>query len=277
MRIDYQKYKLINNITNTKIVHISDIHFSNKYKIKRLEIIKNKIKKINPNYICITGDLIDTYDVTKKDNFKYFINWIKEISQIARLIIIQGNHEYIKKSTGKLEMITNIKWLKNLENDNIKILDNEIYTENNISFIGYEPGPEYYFKYKEKDQTKSNIKLSKIISNLNNNYNILLTHAPSTIINKKNYKKINNIEKVNLILSGHTHGGLMPSFIPGNLGLISPTRKLFPRKARGKIKINNTTLIINTGTMKLSEKSGITKYNDIFGMNIIEIDIFTKK
>ena len=44
MRIQYKKYNIENtkNI-NTKIVHISDIHFAHKYNNKRLEMIKNKI------------------------------------------------------------------------------------------------------------------------------------------------------------------------------------------------------------------------------------------
>ena len=97
MRIEYKKYNITNkkNI-NIKIAHISDIHFAHNYKIKRLEKIKNKLKEIKPHYICITGDLIDIYDVTNDSNFIELKNWLKEISKISKLIISIGNHEYIK-------------------------------------------------------------------------------------------------------------------------------------------------------------------------------------
>ena len=73
MRIEHKIYEITNkkNI-NINIVHISDIHYAYKYKNKRLEIIKEKILTIKPNYICITGDLIDEYNITKEKEFEYF-------------------------------------------------------------------------------------------------------------------------------------------------------------------------------------------------------------
>ena len=44
---------------NKKIVLLSDIHYYNKKDIKKLNKILKKIQSINPDYICISGDLID--------------------------------------------------------------------------------------------------------------------------------------------------------------------------------------------------------------------------
>ena len=273
MRIQYNKYRLENKEIETKIVHISDVHFAHKYKIKRFEMIENKIKKINPNYICITGDTIDTYDEIKDDNFKYLIEFIKNISKIGKVIISIGNHEYVKKDGKSFKKNDDINWLKELKNENIIILDNEIYEENKISFIGYNPDFEYYYQNKETEPKKYNNQLERLIDKTKNNYKILLVHTPMIIFKNDNYKTIKDFNKISLILSGHTHGGMIPSFIPGNTGIISPTRELFPKNVRGIKRIENTTVIISSGIMKLSRKSGITFLNDIYGSNVIEIDI----
>ena len=274
MRIEYKKNKIQNDKNiNIKIVHISDIHFAHNYKTKRLKMISNKIKKINPNYICITGDLIDLYDVTNDTNFVELKNWLKELSQICKIIISIGNHEYIKmteKGFGKTE---NIEWLKRLKSKKIIILDNEIYEENDISFIGYNPDYDYYYKQKEKTPEKYNKKVTELIQNTKTKYKILLLHTPIFLFKNNNYKNIDCFDKINLTLCGHTHGGMIPSFIPGHFGIISPTRELFPKNIRGKIKLKNNTVIISSGIMKLSRKSKLTYLNDIYGSNINEINI----
>ncbi len=274
MRIEYKKYKIKNNKkTNIKIVHISDIHFSHAYKTKRLDMLKNKINEIKPNYICITGDLIDIYDVVNDTNFHEFKRWLNELSKISKIIISIGNHEYIKMTETGYTKTENIDWLKKLKNDNIIILDNDMYNDKNITFIGFNPNYDYYYNKKEKNPEINNIELSKLITKDNKNYKILLLHAPSVVLKNNNYKKIENFKTIDLILSGHTHGGLIPSFIPGNFGIISPCREIFPKRVRGTMNLEKTKIIISSGVMKLSRKSKITCINDIYGSNLNEIII----
>ena len=277
MRIQYEKY-IINKDKNIdiKIVHISDIHFAHKYKIKRLDMIKDKIKTIKPDYICITGDIVDTHDAIYDTNYPKLKQFIKDLSKIGKVIISIGNHEYIKKQKKEYIKTEDIEWLKKLKTDKIIILDNEIYEENDIAFIGYNPDYEYYYTHKEKQPGKHNKKLEELINKTKNNYKILLIHTPTLILRKDNYKNIKKIDKISLILSGHTHGGMIPSFIPGHFGIISPTREIFPKNIRGIKTINKTIIIINSGIMKLSRKSKITSINDIYGSNIIKIDIKPK-
>ena len=277
MRIHYDKYTIYNNKNvNIKIAHISDIHFAHKYNNKRLEMIEDKIKQIKPNYICITGDTIDLYDVVEDTNYPDLKRFLTNLSEIGKVIISIGNHEYIKMLSNGFGKTDNVEWLKKLKTEKIIVLDNEIYEENNISFIGYNPDYEYYYNYKEKEPDKYNKELEKIIENAKNKYKILLLHTPTLLLRKDNYKNIKNIDKVSLTLCGHTHGGMLPSFIPGHFGIISPTRELFPRNIRGIIRKNKNTIIISSGIMKLSRKSKITFLNDIYGSNVIEIDINDK-
>ena len=269
MRIHKTKYKIdTEKNIELKIIQISDIHFADNYKIRRFEKIIKKIKETNPNYICITGDIIDTYEAVKCKQFKYLKQFINDLSKIGKVIISVGNHEYIHAP--------NINWLKKLETDKIKILDNQIYEENNISFIGYNPDYKYYYAYRENETPKYNKELEQLIKQTKNEYRILLLHTPMLILKKDNYKKIKYIDKINLVLSGHTHGGMMPSFMPGHTGIISPTKKLFPKNVRGKINKDNITIIINSGIIKLSKKSKLDILNDIYNSNITEIYIKQK-
>jgi len=278
MHIDYKKYKIENNKNiNIKIAHISDIHYSKKYKNKRLEIVKTQLSKINPDYICITGDLIDIYDITKEKEFDYFINWLIRLTNISKVIISIGNHEYIKQNKYGYTKQEDIEWLKKIENNKLIVLDNEIYKDNNITFFGFNPNSDYYVKNKEKYETKFNIEITKLINKSTTKYNILLLHTPTLILKKQNYKNIKDLNNVDLILCGHTHGGMVPSFTPGNFGIIDPCKRLFPKNIRGKINLKNTTVIISSGITKLSRKSRLTKFNDIYGININEINVISNK
>lgn len=155
------------------------------------------------------------------------------------------------------------------------LLYNSVYSENGVNFIGYNLDYDYYHNH-EKPFYNYNRELSKLISNVNDGYNILLVHTPSIVIKNDNYKNINGIERINLILCGHMHGGLVPSFIPGNFGFVSPRKKLFPRNVRGKVMIGNTLLLISSGIVKLSEKSGLSIFNNFYGYNINVICITRK-
>lgn len=261
MRISNTNYKFDLN-KNNKIVHISDIHYCNDYKLERLEIVFDNIKKIDPNFICITGDLIDSTDIDN-DKIDIFINWLNKLSNICKIIIILGNHDVEHIKNKKREYYINEYFISKLKSlNNTYFLRNEMYEDENIRFLGLEINYSYY-----KD---SNIEIINEINNLinipNDKVNILLVHDPDVI-----FKNKINLEKIDFILCGHTHGGLMPEFIPGHRGLISPKKILFKKNMRGIYDINNTKLIISSGIVKLSKRSHLTKLNDIYSSNIVII------
>ena len=75
-------------------MHISDIHYSGLKDSSRLEKLYNIIKNYKTNYICITGDLIDSNNVVESDiNSKYLIEWIKKLSKLSVILISLGNHD----------------------------------------------------------------------------------------------------------------------------------------------------------------------------------------
>lgn len=262
MRINNKKYEF-KSTENIKIVHISDIHFSDNFNLKNLDLILENIKMQNPDYICITGDLIDKTNI-KNESIEKYIDWLKKLATINKTIVVLGNHdiEYrIKKENKHKEneyFISSLKKIKNLY-----LLRNDIYKDENVTFVGCEIEYEHYI-HKTIDTNKINNLIPDI------KHNIMLIHDPSHILNNKD--KI-NFENLDLILCGHTHGGLAFEFIPGHFGFISPHKKLFPKNMRGLFSISNTKLIISSGITKLSECSGLNKLSNIFSSNIITISL----
>ena len=273
MRMDKKVYDIntYRNV-NVKIVQISDIHFSYNYKLSRLQNVIDKIDDINPDYVCIVGDLIDEYDIVSSAEFSFFVDWLKKLSSKYKVIISLGNHDFIVKKGKKYCEKFDIDWLLNIKDDNMIVLNNAIYSENGINFIGYNPDFKYYYDFKEKNNIKYNNELSNLINNLNG-YNILLLHTPSMITVDDNYKIINGFNLIDLVLCGHTHGGMIPSFFPGSFGIVSPYKSLFPKCVRGKKRYGKADLLISSGIVKLSRKSNLTKLNDIYSYNINVINI----
>ena len=106
------------------------------------------------------------------------------------------------------------------------------------------------------------------------NYNILLSHNPLYVSKEKVYKNVKGYSKLNLILSGHTHNGLLPTFIKTNTVFISPNKRFFVPRARGSFKNDKVDIVITGGVVKLSYVSGIFRFfNFLFPINIDYINI----
>lgn len=82
IKINY--LKLANRPTHT-LVHISDIHY--KGNSSYLWRAVRRINKINPDFVCLTGDIIETEDMLTEA-----MNILCEIH--APLYVVPGNHEY---------------------------------------------------------------------------------------------------------------------------------------------------------------------------------------
>lgn len=265
MRIYNKNYNL--NGVNANIVHISDIHYYNKNDIKNLNKVFDSIKKINPEYICITGDLIDESNINDED---ILISWLVKLSNISKVILSIGNHEfYIDRHKGIYGLNDNLfNKIKNIKN--LYLLDNKNILINNINFIGLTLPVEYYNK--EEDKSKY---IEKYFSNLKVNkkyYNILLCHSPINILNEELLKK----NKIDLILCGHTHGGMVPRLfrpIFKTKGIITPSKKIALKTSYGYLRIYNTDIIITSGVTVVSNMNKFKIFKNLYDMEIVNIKI----
>ncbi len=210
-------------IKNTfKITQISDFHSNSLIDLEKIEI---EIKNFNPDFIVLTGDMIDYKDT----ELRTIIKLLKTVVKVDKPVyFVRGNHETNHILYDDLRKEMERLGINVLENDTRTItVSNEKINLTGLSFMPKSTGHEEGENYRE------------IIEVLDlDYYNILLIHSP------------NNIEALldgqeDLILSGHAHGGQFRLPIIG--AIVAPGQGIFPKYDKGIFKINNSILHIDSG------------------------------
>lgn len=261
------------------IYHMADIHFSINIKQKLFDKIKKQVELDKPNYIFITGDILDTPVIVKnKTKIKELVKFLTDLGEISKVIISLGNHDII--NTKDLSFFNKLNELKN-----IYVLNNSIYKDEYIYVYGNALPSEYYYNVVREesleillDSLKNN---AKLITKLDNKkLNIAMFHSPICILKEE---AITKLQEFDIILSGHMHNGMLPNIISKysktTKGIIAPGKKLFPKICRGKINKFKTSIIITGGITKLSSASGkiISKLNFLYNQSINKIIVTNDK
>lgn len=259
----------VESTVEKRIVLLSDIHYYNKKNISLLKNIQTKVLKINPDFICIPGDFIDERIIYDKE---YLLEFFTNLGMICPVIISLGNHE-AKTRNDDMNKFDN-KLLNSIKSiDNVYLLNNESWICDNIRFTGLTLP---YLAYMERKDSYEYVleTLNKYFSNgqENDKYNIILSHSPYTLL----YESVRNhpfYKSSDLILSGHTHGGLTPKWICCLIkrSLITPLRHLFPKNSYGYLKEEKT--IISSGITKLSHFNPFRILNFLFKGEIVVIEL----
>ncbi|MDO4282239.1 MAG: metallophosphoesterase [Clostridia bacterium] len=225
----YESEKIPSEFNGVKIVHISDLH--SKRFGKNNGVLINKIEKLNPDYIFMTGDIIDK----RENDIKKFIKELKPIFDKYVVYYSIGNHE---RALGYKKYVN---YVKELEKCGVHVLrDDSMYIDShekiNIVGLNFKDNIRYEKNYAGIDRDLTYLRSKSGQVDLNK-FNILLAHDP---LNFELYHKLG----FDLIFSGHVHGGLIRVF---KIGLLSPRRKLFPKYCVGKYVKNESTMFVSTG------------------------------
>lgn len=268
--------KLKKNIT---FIHIGDIHYNETTSAKKLEYIKYAIEDAHPDYIFITGDLLDRPKITKnKEKIKLLVSWLNSLGNIAKVFISLGNHDIILEE--------DYKFFNKLNDiNNIYVLNNQSYEDENVFISGFTLPTNYYYnieKHEDEDALLETLQNNfNLVTNLpKKKYKVALIHSPILLSEKKVIEKL---KEYDLILSGHMHNGLIPrildKIIKNNYGLISPDKRFFAKNTRGKIKTKYYTIIITGGITKLSPSSTkiLSKLNGLYPISINKITVKGEK
>ena len=244
-----------------KIASLSDIHISDLISNEDIDFMIDSIKKEHPNYICILGDIIDYPRIVENEiNRLKCIKLFMGLSKISPIYIVLGNHDYMnydKKDKYK-ENFKEDFWKEIDKIKNIKIINDKKVILKDIIISGYFEKKNIYHK-KEKNaffDDFSNIEELKI--NNNTKPKVLIMHSPEPLDQEKNQTLVNDYD---VVLCGHYHNGCVPSllnkiWIPKNGGIVTPSKRLFPRNVRGIRRINGDTyLIYNGGWTKIANNS----------------------
>ena len=123
-----------------KLVHFSDLHIRlfKDHDLYRtiLQDMFNLFKEINPDRIVFTGDLVHSKNQMTPELIE-MVRWILiECANIAKTIIIPGNHDFLVNNTERLDALTPI--INSLDNNNIVYYrDRGIYEDDNVSWCVY--------------------------------------------------------------------------------------------------------------------------------------------
>lgn len=180
--LTYQTIEIKNLKKDINILFLSDLHISNLISKEKIQNTINLANSTNPDIIVLGGDIIDSYEDVIKDK----IPLLGELNAKYGVYFVLGNHEFIFDANKSLEIVSKFGNITPLVNSSVIIDDN-------INLIGISDLMGRKVGYLEPN-------IEEALKNTNDNLpKILISHQPN-IINEFD-------SNVDLILSGHTHGG----------------------------------------------------------------------
>ena len=222
--------KLPDSFYGLKIVQLSDIHYGKTIFKNNLDKIVEKINFIKPDLVVFTGDLIDKDTKVTDKIIKDISSSLIKIEATYGKYAVKGNHDYSNENFAKI-----------MADSNFNVL------ENSYDLI-YGDVNEYIYIGGLSSSIKTIIDYNKVLDFFNNENNknifsIMLFHEPDNI------DKILEKQKIDLALTGHSHGGQIR--LPFIGGIV---------KTKGAIKYSNDYYKIDNTDLYVSYGLGTTTY-----------------
>lgn len=213
-------------LTGFTVVQVSDLH--NKSFGKAQDKLMAKIQEAKPDLIAVTGDVVDS----RRTNLSVALVFLEKAVNIAPVYYVPGNHEarieeYEAFKTAMIDL-------------GVEVLDNRAenmqVNDDVITIAGVED-PAFNVNGNHTEEAV----IESAITNLaldREHFTLLLSHRPEML---DLYAK----EKINLVLTGHAHGGQIR--IPFVGGMIAPNQGILPTYTAGQFIENDTTMIVSRG------------------------------
>ncbi len=264
--------------SNVRVVQVSDLHST--YYGKDNQILVERIAALNPDIIICTGDIVDS----ASDDIDYAVSLAQNLSKIAPSYYVYGNNEVasiydfplneteLDKEFGfdesnrdemaLLELPDTFE--EKLENAGIKVLKNEKDTIRvktmNVDIYGVlTSNPSSFWSYSEKA-------FANYIYENPDNFKITAVHEPFI------FEEFAPDFWGDLMLSGHTHGGVVRVPILGPL--YTHEGGLFPERngdfVYGRYDTQGKPLIVSSGL----ENTNIFRLNNQPELVVIDVNKF---
>lgn len=232
-----------------KIVHLADLH-NYQYGTENSRLI-NKVKNESPDVIFLTGDMLNA-DEERTD---ILTNLIQQLVNIAPVYASLGNHEmeYIQLS-GNRNLIVQ------MEEAGATVL-NKKYIDIEIKNQKIRLGGIYGYVISPDDKEDTEQTFMEEFQDTGR-FKILLSHMPEGLLLWKSMEHWD----VDLVFSGHVHGGQMR--IPFVGGLYDPEEGFFPTYTKGIYECGNGTMVLSAG---LGSSGGIPRVNNLPELVVCEI------
>lgn len=213
----YEAEQLGVDLDGYRIVQISDLH--NAKFGKNNQKLVDRIRECAPDMIVLTGDLVDS----NHTNVDRAVQFVDEIVKICPVYYVTGNHEY---------------WLDTSEYENLMdgvasagviILDNQVVEisrwDAKFRLVGLD------------DKSLADGTLEALLSD-EKELTVVLAHEPQYFARYAG-------TGVDLVLSGHAHGGQFR--LPFVGGIVAPDQGFLPEYTAGEYYMNGTEMIVSRG------------------------------
>lgn len=221
-----------------RIVQISDLH--NAKFGKNNQKLVDRIRECAPDMIVLTGDLVDS----NHTNVDRVVQFVDEIVKICPVYYVTGNHEYWL-DTSEYE-----KLMDGLVSAGVVILDNQV--------VEISRGDAKFRLVGLDDKSLADGTLEALLSDesIRNNQaeqkeetadnedsgekelTVVLAHEPQYLARYAG-------TGVDLVLSGHAHGGQFR--LPFVGGIVAPDQGFLPEYTAGEYYMNGTEMIVSRG------------------------------
>ncbi|MFR7906540.1 MAG: metallophosphoesterase [Coprococcus eutactus] len=234
----YETEQLGVDLDGYRIVQISDLH--NAKFGKNNQKLVDRIRECAPDMIVLTGDLVDS----NHTNVDRAVQFVDEIVKICPVYYVTGNHEYWL-DTSEYE-----KLMDGLVSAGVVILDNQV--------VEISRGDAKFRLVGLDDRSLADGTLEALLSDesIRNNQaeqkeetadnedsgekelTVVLAHEPQYLARYAG-------TGVDLVLSGHAHGGQFR--LPFVGGIVAPDQGFLPEYTAGEYYMNGTEMIVSRG------------------------------
>lgn len=235
---------------NIKIVHLTDLH-NYQYGDENRRLI-NKVKNESPDVIFLTGDMLNA-DEERTD---ILMNLIQQLVKIAPVYASLGNHEI-----EYMQLSGNRNLIAQMEEAGATVLDKK-YIDIEIKNQKIRLGGIYGYVLSPDAQEDPEQTFMEEFQDTDR-FKILLSHMPEGLLLWKSMEHWD----VDLVFSGHVHGGQMR--IPFVGGLYDPEEGFFPTYTKGMYECGNGTMVLSAG---LGSSRGIPRVNNLPELVVCEIE-----
>lgn len=213
----YKAEQLGADLEGYRIVQISDLH--NVKFGKNNQKLVDRIRECEPDMIVLTGDLVDS----NHTNVDRAVQFVDEIVKICPVYYVTGNHEYWLEKSEYDEL------MDGLVSAGVVILDNQV--------VEISRGDAKFRLVGLDDKSLADGTLEALLSD-EKELTVVLAHEPQYLARYAG-------TGVDLVLSGHAHGGQFR--LPFVGGIVAPDQGFLPEYTAGEYYMNGTEMIVSRG------------------------------
>ena len=213
----YAAEQLDADLEGYRIVQISDLH--NAKFGKNNQKLVGRIRECEPDMSVLTGDLVDS----NHTNVDRAVQFVDEIVKICPVYYVTGNHEYWLEKSEYDEL------MDGLIGAGVVILDDQV--------VEISMGDAKFRLVGLDDKSLADGTLEALLSD-EKELTVVLAHEPQYFARYAG-------TGVDLVLSGHAHGGQFR--LPFVGGIVAPDQEFLPEYTAGEYYMDGTEMIVSRG------------------------------